>query len=153
MVIKSLHTRFLLSGCLIVLTTVACGALAAWTLYRMSRGIHETLLDSQRTIEALATLTRALEREDDAVLLAISGRFAAARDELGRQRAEFDRALERLQPHLTEPSERALAERFARDVAALRQLGDRIVSASTTVGLFDLYHDRVNPTLRQAVAT
>ena len=38
-------------------------------------------------------------------------------------------------------------------MAALRQLGDRIVSASTTVGLFDLYHDRVNPTLRQAVAT
>ena len=153
MAIKSLHTRFLLSGCLIVLTTVACSALAAWTLYRMSRGIHEALLDSQRTIEALATLTRALEREDDAVLLAISGRFAAARDELGRQRAEFDHAIERLQPHLTEPSERALAERFARDVAALRQLGDRIVSASTTAGLFDLYHDRVNPTLRQAVAT
>ena len=42
----------------------------------MSRGIQETLLDSQRTIEAIATLTRALEREDDAVLLAISGRFA-----------------------------------------------------------------------------
>ena len=60
MAIKSLHTRFLLSGCLIVLTTVACSVLAAWTLYRMSRGIHEALLDSQRTIEALATLTRAL---------------------------------------------------------------------------------------------
>jgi two-component system, NtrC family, sensor histidine kinase KinB len=153
MAIKSLHTRFLLSGCLIVLTTVACSVLAAWTLYRMSRGIHEALLDSQRTIEALATLTRALEREDDAVLLAVSGRFVAAREELGRQRAEFDRALESLQPHLTEPSERALVARFARDVAALRQLGDRIVSANTTVGLFDLYHDRVNPTLRQAVAT
>ena len=27
------------------------------------------------------------------------------------------------------------------------------MSASTTAGLFDLYHDRVNPTLRQAVAT
>jgi len=143
MAIKSMHTRFLISGCLIVLTTVVCSALATWTLYRMSRGIHEALLDSQRTIEALATLTRAMEREDDAVLLALSGRFAAARDELGRQRAEFDHALERLQPHLTEPSEQALAERFARDVAALRQLGDRIVAASTTVGLFDLYHDRM----------
>ena len=153
MVIKSLYTRFLLSGCLIVLTTVACGALAAWTLYRMSRGIHETLLDSQRTIEALATLTRALEREDDAVLLAISGRFTPAREELGRQRAEFDRALERLRPHLSEPGERELATRFEQDVAELRQLGDRIVSASTTVGLFDLYHDQVNPALRQAVAT
>src|SRR6516162_3605304 len=139
MVIKSLHTRFLLSGCLIVLTTVACGILAAWTLYQMIRGIHETLLDSQRTIEAIATLSRALEREDDAVLLAISGRFAAAQEELGRQRAEFDHALTRLQPHLTEPGERALAEQFTRDVVALRQLGDRIVSATTTVGLFDLY--------------
>jgi NtrC-family two-component system sensor histidine kinase KinB len=153
MVIKRLHTRFLLSGCLMVLTTVACSVLAAWTLYRMSHGIHEALLDSQRTIEALATLTRALEREDDAVLLAVSGRFVAARDELGRQQAEFDRALERLQPHLTEPDDRALAEQFTRDIAALRQLGDRIVSANTTVGLFDLYHDQVNPALRQAVAT
>jgi NtrC-family two-component system sensor histidine kinase KinB len=153
MVIKSLHTRFLLSGCLIVLTTVACGILAAWTLYQMSRGIHETLLDSQRTIEAIATLSRALEREDDAVLLAISGRFAMAQAELGRQRAEFDRALERLRPSLTEPGERAMAERFEHDVAALRQLGDRIVSAPGTAGLFDLYHDQVNPTLRRAVAT
>src|SRR5215471_6775400 len=153
MAIKSLHTRFLLSGCLIVLTTVACGALAAWTLYRMSQGIHETLLDSQRTIEAIATLSRALEREDDAVLLAISGRFAAAQEELGRQRAAFDRALESLRPYLTEPGERALAERFERDVAELRQLGDRIVSAPGTAGLFDLYHDQVNPTLRRAVAT
>jgi len=57
MAIRSLYTRFLLSGCLIVLTTIACGVLAAWTLYQMSRGIHETLLDSQRTIEAIATLT------------------------------------------------------------------------------------------------
>jgi two-component system, NtrC family, sensor histidine kinase KinB len=153
MAMKSLHTRFLLSGCLIVLTTVACSALAAWTLYRMSRGIHETLLDSQRTIEELATLTRALEREDDAVLLAISGRFAAAREELGRQRAAFDRALESLQPHLSEPGERELAARFEQNVAELRQLGDRIVSASSTTGLFDLYHDQVNPALRQAVAT
>jgi len=153
MAMKSLHTRFLLSGCLIVLTTVACGALAAWTLYRMSRGIHETLLDSQRTIEALATLTRALEREDDAVLLAISGRFAAAREERGRQRAAFDHALESLRPHLSESGERELAARFEQNVTALRQLGDRIVSASSTTGLFDLYHDQVNPALRQAVAT
>jgi NtrC-family two-component system sensor histidine kinase KinB len=152
MVIKSLHTRFLLSGCLIVLTTVACSALAAWTLYRMSRGIHETLLDSQRTIEALATLTGALEREDDAVLLAIRGHFTAAREELGRQRAAFDRALASLRPHLTEPDERALVTRFEQNVAELRQLGDQIVSASATIGLFDMYHDRVNPALRQAVA-
>jgi len=153
MVIKSLHTRFLLSGCLIVLTTVACGALAAWTLYQMSQGIHETLLDSQQTIEAIATLSRALEREDDAVLLAISGRFAAAQEELGRQRAEFDRALERLRPYLNMPGERALAEQFEGDVAALRHLGDRIVSAPGTAGLFDLYLDQVSPTLHRAVAT
>jgi NtrC-family two-component system sensor histidine kinase KinB len=152
MIIKSLYTRFLLSGCLIVLTTIACGVLAAWTLYRMSRGMHETLLDSQRTIEAIATLTRVLEREDDAVLLAISGRFTEARDELGGQRAAFDRALEGLQPYLTEPGERDLAGRFERNVAELRQIGDRIVAASSTAGLFDLYHDRVNPALRRAVA-
>ena len=88
MAIKSLHTRFLLSGCLIVLTTVACGALAAWTLYRMSRGIHETLLDSQRTIEALATLSRALEREDDAVL---AGHQRAVRRGPGRTRSPAGR--------------------------------------------------------------
>jgi hypothetical protein len=152
MAIRSLYTRFLLSGCLIVLTTIACGVLAAWTLYRMSQGIHETLLDSQRTIEAIATLTRALEREDDAVLLAISGRFAEARAELGDQRAAFDRALAGLRPYLTEPGERDWAVRLERNVAELRQIGDWIVSASATAGLFDLYHDRVNPALRRAVA-
>jgi NtrC-family two-component system sensor histidine kinase KinB len=152
MAIRSLYTRFLLSGCLIVLTTIACGVLAAWTLYQMSRGIHETLLNSQRTIAAIATLTRVLEREDDAVLLAISGRFAAAQEELGSQRAVFDRALKELLSHLTEPGERALAERFERNVMELRQLGDRMASASSTTGLFDLYHDQVNPALRRVVA-
>lgn len=152
MAIKGLYTRFLLSGCLIVLTTIACGVLAVWTLYRMSRGIHETLLDSQHTIEAIATLTRALEREDDAVLLAISGRFTEARAELGDQRAAFDRALAGLRLYLTDPGEQDLAKRFERNVTELRQIGDWIVSASSTAGLFDLYHDRVNPALRRAVA-
>jgi NtrC-family two-component system sensor histidine kinase KinB len=151
-IIRSLYTRFLLSGCLIVLTTIACGALAAWMLYRMSRGIHETLLDSQRTIEAIATLTRVLEREDDAVLLAVSGRFAEARQELGGQRAAFDRALEGLRTSLTEPGEQDLAAHFERHVVELRQIGDRMVAASSAAGLFDLYHDRVNPALRRAVA-
>jgi NtrC-family two-component system sensor histidine kinase KinB len=151
-VIKSLHTRFLLSGCLIVLTTIACGTLAAWTLYRMSRGMHETLLDSQRTIEALATVSRTLEREDDAVLLAISGRFAEAQQELGRQRTEFDRVLASLWLRLLDPGERELAERFMRHVAEFRQIGDRVVWSDSTAGLFDLYHDWVNPALRRAVA-
>jgi NtrC-family two-component system sensor histidine kinase KinB len=151
-IIRSLYTRFLLSGCLIVLTTIACGVLAAWMLYRMSRGIHETLLDSQRTIEAIATLTRVLEREDDAVLLAVSGRFVEAQAELGSQRAAFDRALEGLRTYLTEPDERDLAAHFERHVVELRQIGDQMVAASSAVGLFDLYHDRVNPALRRAVA-
>jgi NtrC-family two-component system sensor histidine kinase KinB len=152
MVLKSLHTRFLLSGCLIVLTTIACSALAVWTLYRMSQGMHETLLDSQRTIEAIATLSRVLEREDDAVLLAISGRFSAAREELGRQRAQLDGVFTSLWPRLLEPGERELAEQFKRHVAEFRQLGEQVVLADSTAGLFDLYHDWVNPALRRAVA-
>ncbi len=53
----------------------------------------------------------------------------------------------------TEPGERELAERFERNVTELRQLGEQVVSASSTAGLFDLYHDRVNPALRRVVAT
>jgi NtrC-family two-component system sensor histidine kinase KinB len=123
-----------------------------WTLYRMSQGMHETLLDSQRTIEAIATLSRVLEREDDAVLLAISGRFSAAREELGRQRAQLDGVFTSLWPRLLEPGERELAEQFKRHVAEFRQLGEQVVLADSTAGLFDLYHDWVNPALRRAVA-
>ena len=64
----------------------------------------------------------------------------------------MDRTWERLRPSLTELGERVFAARFEHDLVALRHLGDRIVSAPGTAGLFDLYHDQVNPALRRAVA-
>ena len=59
----------------------------------------------------------------------------------------------RLQPHTTAPASAPWPSEFARDVTPCVSLVTGSCRPSTTVGLFDLYHDRVNPTLRQAVAT
>ena len=78
MVIKSLHTRFLLSGCLIVLTTVACGALAAWTLYQIEDP------------DAVPALRAALESEQNKEVQVAEIRALAA---LGEQSVDALRGL------------------------------------------------------------
>src|SRR5438132_8762001 len=103
--LRSLQTRFLLAGCLLVTTTVAAGVWSVITFARLSTAVGETLRESQQTIDLTASLADMLEREDDALLQALSGRVRNARSEVAHQRQDFDESYARLLPHLTEPDE------------------------------------------------
>ena len=73
-----LQTRFIFASVLLVMTTIVSGIWSALTFARLTAAAGRTLEVSQRTIYLTAALSDALEREDDALLLAVTGERAGA---------------------------------------------------------------------------
>jgi NtrC-family two-component system sensor histidine kinase KinB len=124
---QSLQTRFLLTGCFLVLITVAGGAWSVFILMRQSTAVGETLRESQETIDLTAGLGDLLEREDDALLLALSGKVRNARSEVARQRQDFDESYNRLATRLTDPEQREAARALREHADAYRVVGDALL--------------------------
>ncbi len=146
-----LRARFLLSGAALVLTTVASGAWSALAFARLSRVVGTTLRDTEQTTAATAAVANALEREDDALLLGLTGSARAERD-LVVERASVEEAFARLDALLTSRSEREAAGELRRDVDAYHAAGDALAAAAREPAALDGYHRGVNPLLRRAVA-
>jgi NtrC-family two-component system sensor histidine kinase KinB len=152
MPIRRLQTRFILAGCLLVLTTIACGVWSIWTFAHLGSMVDRTLGESQEPIDLTAILASALEREDDALLLSLTGERERARTELKTQRQRFEEAFARLMPLMKEPQEQAAAAALRNHVDAYRTAGDALVEKAGEPNAREDYHQRVNPALRQAVA-
>ena len=90
MKIRHLQTRFILAGILLVTTTVVSGIWSESTFVHLSKVVGITLETSQRTTDLTAILSNALEREDDALLLAVSGDREQARQKLQDERQRFE---------------------------------------------------------------
>ena len=148
---QSLQTRFFMAGCLLVLTTVAGGAWSVVMFARLSTVVGETLRESQEAIDLTARLADALEREDDALLLALAGKLRNAKSEVVQQRQDFDEAYARLLPRLTDAEENA-GDALRTHADAYRTAGDTLLASAGQPGARDLYHEQVNPALREAVA-
>jgi NtrC-family two-component system sensor histidine kinase KinB len=147
---RHLKTSFILAGGLVVATTVVCGIWSGLTFLRLSRVMGSEIQTSKETIELATELSGVLEREDDALLLSISGAGKAAVD-LGKERTRFDRVYERLVASLNESGERAVATDLREYVAEYRRLGDLLVSMADLAGARDFYHKSVNPALRRVL--
>jgi len=92
MKIRHLQTRFILAGVLLVMTTVVSGIWSAWTFAHLSEVAGRTIQKSQLTTDLSAVLADALEREDDALLVAMSGDRAQAHKKLDAERLRFAQA-------------------------------------------------------------
>src|SRR6266511_1642787 len=111
MKVRRLQTRFILAGCLFVMTTIVCGIWSAWTFARLTTVVGDTLRESQKITDLTAALASTLEREDDALLLAVNGDVQRADEELTAQRHRFDTGYAQLVGFLSEPEERDAAAR------------------------------------------
>jgi NtrC-family two-component system sensor histidine kinase KinB len=151
---RTLHTRFLLAGCLLVATTVGSGLWSAWTFSRLSAAADDAVRESQETIDRSAELAGSLEREDDALLLAVSGDPAGAGRQLAAERRRGDDCYRRLLASVEEgdPEERALAAALRPEIDAYRAAGSSLVAGRDRDAL-ERYHKGVNPLLRQAVVS
>jgi NtrC-family two-component system sensor histidine kinase KinB len=124
----SLQSRFLVAGCLLVLATVAGGLWSVLMFARLSAVVGETLQESQETIDLTTNLSDTLEREDDALLLALSGKVRNARSEVAQQRQDFDSSHGRLNTLLTESDERNAGQGLREHVEEYRTAGDILLA-------------------------
>ncbi len=147
-----LQTRFILAGVLLVMTTIVSGIWSVWTFARLTAIAGKTLEVSQKTIDLTAVLANALEREDDALLLAVTGKRAEALAKLIAERRQFNEAYSRLLRTLDEPHEKDAAADLQKHEAQYRTAGDAFLSMAGQQDAMTLYYRRVNPALRQAVA-
>jgi NtrC-family two-component system sensor histidine kinase KinB len=151
---RRLQARFLLAGCLLVAATVGSSVWSAFTFVRLNTVVDNTLRDSQETIDLSAELHSSLEREDDALLLFLSGDVEKARRDLTAERRRGDDGFARLLGRLQdgEDDERAIAADLRQQIDRYRAAGDELLSRVGQAGGLEAYHRKVNPLLRQAVA-
>lgn len=154
MALRHLQTRFILAGLLLAAATVASSVWSAFTFAQLATVVDETLLVSRETIDLCAEVAGSIEREDDALLLALSGDIETARLDLLAERRSGDRSFERLQGLLqsADAQEQALAARVKTDIDSYRAAGDELLAGSEP-GALERYHRQVNPRLRQAAAS
>jgi two-component system, NtrC family, sensor histidine kinase KinB len=126
---RSLQTRFLLAGCLLVVATAAGGVWSVIMFARLSSVVGDTMRESQATIDLTASLSDELEREDDALLLALSGKVRNARSEVVQQRQDFDQSYDHLVRLLTEPDEKAAGEDLRDHANVYRAAGDSLLAS------------------------
>jgi NtrC-family two-component system sensor histidine kinase KinB len=152
MKVRRLQTRFLLTGCVLVLATVLTGSWSALTFARLGAVVDQTLHESQETIDLAAVLANTLEREDDAVLLGLTGRVAEARTQRTKEQQHFEKAYQRLLPLMHEAEEQKAATLLREHADRYRAAADLLLAAVGQPVAYQQYHDRVNPALRKAVA-
>ncbi len=152
MKVRSLRTRFILSGCILLAATVGCGAWSVVNFARLGAAVDNTLGETQETLKLADDLAKALEREDDALLLSLSGFGQRATEDLRAQRGHFSEAYARLQRRMDTEEEKEAFAALRTHADAYRGDGDALLAAIGKPGADRAYHERVNPALRKAVA-
>ncbi len=145
-----LRLRFTAVSAILVATTIGAAGWSALSFARFSSVIGTTVSDAEITTSATSGLTSALEREDDALLLALSDP-AGGKREIDASRATTDAALAHLDALLSTPEERAAAGALSRDTHAYRSAVDTLVVATGAADGVARYHRDVNPLLRSVV--
>jgi NtrC-family two-component system sensor histidine kinase KinB len=151
---RHLQTRFLLAGCLLVAVSLGIGLWSALTFAHLSAAADDALAASQEKIDLTAALAGSLEREDDALLLALSGASQRAKRELATERRRGDGCYERLRAALAggDAEGRSAAVALRAEMDRYRAAGTALVAQAAEPDALGHYHRHVNPLLRRAVA-
>jgi NtrC-family two-component system sensor histidine kinase KinB len=148
-----LRTRLVAWGAVLVTMTALSGWFGAVTFSRVSSAMGEALRGDRDTSRVVHALTSALEDEDDAVLLSVSGDGPRARQELAVERKRFDTALEELEGQITtDADERASVHALRRYIADYRVKSDVIVALDGVAPARELYRQDAAPLLKLAAA-
>src|SRR5436189_3133281 len=97
---KHLQTRFVLAGCLLVAATIGSSVWSALTFVHLTKVVDQAVGESRDTVDLTAALEGTLEREDDALLLAVSGDLEKARSNLTDERRRGDESFQKLHDQL-----------------------------------------------------
>jgi NtrC-family two-component system sensor histidine kinase KinB len=142
-----------MTGSLCAATIIALGAWSALTFARLSAAADNALHATQEKLDRTAELAGSLEREDDALLLALSGDRTRANRELAAERERGQTAYRRLRDVLEQGGDsEGLAQRLGQEIDAYHSAGSAVIESRPADAL-TRYHQEINPLLRRAVAT
>jgi NtrC-family two-component system sensor histidine kinase KinB len=150
---RSLRTRFILAGGLLVTTTIVSGLWSVYTFAHLSDVIDNTLIRGRDVGDLTATISSTLEEEDDALIRFLTtGNADEARSESRRARLELDDISRRLESLLTDKAQRDAARSLRRSVDDYRAAGDVLLQSAGQTDVRKRYHETVYPALRRATA-
>ena len=147
-----LQMRFVLAGCLLIAATIGSSVWSALNFVHLNSVVDQTVNKSRDVIDLTAALEGSLEREDDALLLAVNGDVEKARRNLDQERRRGDASFQKLRDQLgtAVPEEQALAEKCWQKIERYRQAGDGLLGVAGEPDALAKYHRDVNPLLREA---
>jgi two-component system, NtrC family, sensor histidine kinase KinB len=151
MIPGGLRLRFGVAAGLLVLTTVIASVWTFFSLTRLSGIVTDTVRQSESVTAVTSRLAGALEREDDAVLLILSGDVRGSQV-LVSEREVVNKAVADLLDVLGADDERELASPLQEELKAYRQAADGVISVAVNREALVQYHQKANPGLRRAVA-
>jgi NtrC-family two-component system sensor histidine kinase KinB len=151
MIHVGLRLRFGVAAVLLVVTTVIASVWTLAALSRLSGLVTDTVRDSEAVTAVTSTLSGALEREDDAVLLVLAGDLRGT-SVLAGERKVVDKAVADLFDVLGPADEQELAKPLESELQAYRRAADAVAAVSSEREALVQYHQRANPLLRRAVA-
>ncbi len=146
-----LRLRFGVAAVLLVGTTVIASVWTLAALSRLSGLVTDTVRDSEAVTAVTSTLSGALEREDDAVLLVLAG-DPRGTSVLAQERTVVDKAVADLFDVLGPADEQELAKPLESELQAYRRAADAVAAMASEREALVQYHQRANPLLRRAVA-
>jgi NtrC-family two-component system sensor histidine kinase KinB len=104
--------RFKILSGFLILTVMLCVA-GAWSIYELTNigtSVQALLDDNYKSINAAKMMNEALEREDSAVLLLLSGNWDQGRSIIGEADTSFQEGFDAAKKNVTIPGEQAYVE-------------------------------------------
>jgi two-component system, NtrC family, sensor histidine kinase KinB len=124
----SLRAKLLIGYMLFVAALVALGAWSVWRFRELSSLTQLIVTENYDSVEAAEEMKDSLERQDSAVVLALTGQDERARAQLRGHRERFDAALSRAANNITEPREPEVIDKITRNRDAYYRIVDSFLA-------------------------
>src|SRR5262245_26704937 len=111
----SLRAKLLIGYLVFVAALLALGAWSVWRFRELSNLTQLIVTENYDSVVAAEEMKDSLERQDSAIVLALTGQGERASTQLREYRERFDAALNRAANNITEPREPEVIEAIRRD--------------------------------------
>ena len=135
----------ILSGFLVL--TIMLLIAGAWSIYELTHigsSVQKMLDENYESINAAKVMLEALEREDSAVLLLLSGKWEKGRSIIGAADASFQKGFDAAKKNLTIPGELSYVENIESKYAAYRNLWTKPIVDTRHQGDVDWYFQELH---------
>src|SRR5436305_6837811 len=129
---STLRTKLLIGLTPLLVLMVGLGLWAVVMFYRLGGNIDVILRENYRSVLAAQTMKEAIERMDSAVLFAIGGQEARAREQFAEFRPVFEKNLTIERGNITLPGEQEMADDLKALYGRYIELGDRYFAMPAT---------------------